>query len=151
MTSNSSSRFRPIALMIMSGGFNCGFEFEKGRQLLICMHNKASSLRSAAMTQLVGPLPSGKLALTGFVYVARFPSAPLIDSRPRSSTLSRFPLYPSRLPPDVFPPGTVCHVNGVDCQLLKQKSHTPRELTDALDSNPKKPLVTSRHPKAGPQ
>ena len=41
------------------------------------------------------------------IYVARFPSAPLIDSRPRSSTLSRFPVYPSRLPPDVFPPGTI--------------------------------------------
>jgi hypothetical protein len=37
---------------------------------------------------------------------ARFPSAPLIDSRRRSSTLSRFPVYPPRLPPDVFPPGT---------------------------------------------
>jgi hypothetical protein len=28
--------------MIMPAGFNCGFEFEKGGQLLICMHNKAS-------------------------------------------------------------------------------------------------------------
>lgn len=37
-------RFRAIALMIMSVGLNCGFEFEKGRQLLICMHNKASSV-----------------------------------------------------------------------------------------------------------
>jgi hypothetical protein len=25
-------------------GFNCGFEFEKGRQLLICMHDKASGV-----------------------------------------------------------------------------------------------------------
>ena len=37
-------RFRAIALMIMSVGLNCGFKFEKGRQLLICMHNKASSV-----------------------------------------------------------------------------------------------------------
>ena len=29
-------RFRAIALMIMSVGLDCGFEFEKGRQLLIC-------------------------------------------------------------------------------------------------------------------
>jgi len=28
----------------MSVGLNCGFEFEKGSQLLICMHNKASSV-----------------------------------------------------------------------------------------------------------
>jgi len=32
------------ARMIMPVGFNCAFEFEKGRQLLICMHNKASSI-----------------------------------------------------------------------------------------------------------
>ena len=37
-------RFRAIALMIISVGLNCGFEFEKGRQLLICMHNKASGV-----------------------------------------------------------------------------------------------------------
>jgi hypothetical protein len=30
--------------MIMSLGLNCGFEFEKGRQLLICVHNTASSV-----------------------------------------------------------------------------------------------------------
>jgi hypothetical protein len=30
--------------MIMPVGFNRRFEFEKGRQLLICMHNKASSV-----------------------------------------------------------------------------------------------------------
>jgi hypothetical protein len=30
--------------MIISVGLNRGFEFEKGRQLLICMHNKASSV-----------------------------------------------------------------------------------------------------------
>jgi hypothetical protein len=30
--------------MIMSMGLNCGLEFEKGRQLLICFHNKASSV-----------------------------------------------------------------------------------------------------------
>jgi hypothetical protein len=30
--------------MIMSVRLNCGFEFEKGRQLLICMHNKAPSV-----------------------------------------------------------------------------------------------------------
>jgi hypothetical protein len=30
--------------MIMPVGLNCGFEFEKGRQLLICMDNKASSV-----------------------------------------------------------------------------------------------------------
>jgi hypothetical protein len=39
-------RFRAIALMIMPVGLNCGFEFEKGRQLLICFHNKASSICS---------------------------------------------------------------------------------------------------------
>ena len=37
-------RFRAIALMIMPVGLDCGFKFEKGRQLLICMHNKASSV-----------------------------------------------------------------------------------------------------------
>jgi hypothetical protein len=37
-------RFRAIALMIMPVGLNCGFEFEKGNQLLVCMHNKASSV-----------------------------------------------------------------------------------------------------------
>ena len=46
------------------------------------------------------------LTFTGVVHVTRLPWAPLIDSRPRSSTLSRFPVYPSRLPPDVFPRGT---------------------------------------------
>ena len=30
--------------MIMPVRFNCGFEFEKGRQLLVCFHNKASSV-----------------------------------------------------------------------------------------------------------
>jgi hypothetical protein len=30
--------------MIMPVGLNCGFEFEKGRQLSICLHNKASSV-----------------------------------------------------------------------------------------------------------
>ena len=44
MISQYFIRFRAIALMIMSVGLNCGFEFEKGRQLLICMHNKASSV-----------------------------------------------------------------------------------------------------------
>jgi len=35
----------------MPVGFDCGFELEKSRQLLICMHNKASTLlRSAATT-----------------------------------------------------------------------------------------------------
>ncbi len=33
-----------IALMIISVGLNCGFEFKKGNQLLICTHNKASSV-----------------------------------------------------------------------------------------------------------
>jgi hypothetical protein len=44
ITSQFFIRFRAVALMIMPVGFNCGFEFEKGRQLLICMHNKASSV-----------------------------------------------------------------------------------------------------------
>jgi hypothetical protein len=44
MISQFFIRFRAIALMIMPGGLNCGFEFEKGRQLLICMHNKASGV-----------------------------------------------------------------------------------------------------------
>jgi hypothetical protein len=35
ITSQFFIRFRAIALMIMSVGLNCGFEFEKGRQLLI--------------------------------------------------------------------------------------------------------------------
>ena len=43
----------------------------------------------------------------GFVHVARPRPAQLIDSRPRSSTLSRSPVYTSRLPPDVFAPGTL--------------------------------------------
>jgi hypothetical protein len=30
--------------MIMSVGLDCGFEFEKGRQLLICFHDKASGV-----------------------------------------------------------------------------------------------------------
>ena len=38
ITSQFFIRFRAIALMIMSVGLNCGFEFEKGRQLLICFH-----------------------------------------------------------------------------------------------------------------
>jgi hypothetical protein len=42
MISKYFIRFRAIVLMIMPVGFNCGFEFEKGRQLLIRMHNKAS-------------------------------------------------------------------------------------------------------------
>ena len=36
ITSQFFIRFRAIALMIMSVGLDCGFEFEKGRQLLIC-------------------------------------------------------------------------------------------------------------------
>jgi len=44
MVSQYFIRFRAIALMIMPVGFNCGFEFEKGGQLLICFHNKASSV-----------------------------------------------------------------------------------------------------------
>ena len=44
MISQFFIRFRAIALMIVPVGLNCGFEFEKGRQLLICMHNKASSV-----------------------------------------------------------------------------------------------------------
>src|SRR4029453_11971536 len=59
ITSQFFIRFRAIALMIISLGLNCGFEFEKGRQLLICMHNKRpASLRSAATTQIGRPLPS---------------------------------------------------------------------------------------------
>jgi hypothetical protein len=50
ITSQFFIRFRAIALMIMSVGLNCGFEFEKGRQLLICMHNKASSACRRAAT-----------------------------------------------------------------------------------------------------
>jgi hypothetical protein len=30
--------------MIMPVGVNCGFEFEKGMQLLVWFHNKASSV-----------------------------------------------------------------------------------------------------------
>ena len=30
--------------MIMPVGVNCGFEFEKGMQLLVCFHNKASGV-----------------------------------------------------------------------------------------------------------
>ena len=44
MISQFFIRFQAIAVMIMSVVLNCGFEFEKGRQLLICMHNKASSV-----------------------------------------------------------------------------------------------------------
>jgi len=36
MISQFFIRFRAIALMIMSVGLDCGFEFEKGQQLLIC-------------------------------------------------------------------------------------------------------------------
>ena len=36
ITSQFFIRFRAIALMIMSVGLDCGFKFEKGRQLLIC-------------------------------------------------------------------------------------------------------------------
>src|SRR6266513_5835493 len=54
-------------------------------------------LRPPLCCVYVAPCPAGSIRLlpfahpAGFVYVARFPSAPLIDSRPRSSTLSRFP------------------------------------------------------------
>jgi hypothetical protein len=62
MISQFFIRFRAAirpAGMIMPVSFDCGFEFEKGRQLLICMHNKASSVaRSAATTQIGRPLPS---------------------------------------------------------------------------------------------
>src|SRR5882757_6238816 len=74
-------------------------------------------LRPPLCCVYVAPLPAGSIRSlplahpAGFVYVARFPSAPLIDSPPRSSTLSRFPVYPSRLPPDVFPRGTVTRQN----------------------------------------
>jgi len=44
---------------------------------------------------------------SGFVYVARLPSAPLIDSRPPLINALALPVYPSRLPPDVFSPRTV--------------------------------------------
>jgi len=44
MISQFFIRFRAIALMIMPVGLNCEFEFEKGWQLLICFHNKASSV-----------------------------------------------------------------------------------------------------------
>jgi hypothetical protein len=44
MISQSFIRFRALARMIMSVDLNCGFEFEKGNQFLICMHNKASSV-----------------------------------------------------------------------------------------------------------
>jgi hypothetical protein len=44
MISQYFIRFRAIALMIMSVSLNCGFEFEKGRQLLVCTYDNASSV-----------------------------------------------------------------------------------------------------------
>jgi hypothetical protein len=44
ITSQFFIPFRAIALMIMPVGFNCGFEFEKGRQLLIGVHDKTSGI-----------------------------------------------------------------------------------------------------------
>jgi hypothetical protein len=44
ITSQFFIRFWAMALMIMPVGLNCGFEFEKRRQLLICMRNKASNI-----------------------------------------------------------------------------------------------------------
>ncbi len=45
--------------MIMPVGVNCGFEFEKGMQLLVCFHNKRQeSVRSAATTKIDRPLLS---------------------------------------------------------------------------------------------
>jgi len=44
ITSQFFIRFLAIALMIMSVGLNSGFEFEKGSQLLVCVHNKPSSV-----------------------------------------------------------------------------------------------------------
>jgi hypothetical protein len=46
ITSQYFIRFRAIVLMIMPVGLNCGFEFEKGRQLLIgCTIKRPASLR----------------------------------------------------------------------------------------------------------
>jgi hypothetical protein len=44
MISQFFIRFRAIALMIMPVVLNCGFEFEKGRQFLVCFYNKASGV-----------------------------------------------------------------------------------------------------------
>ena len=55
--------------MIMSVGLNCGFEFEKGRQLFICMHNKASSVAA-----LCGHNPNWSAFAMGACDAAREPS-----------------------------------------------------------------------------
>src|SRR6266480_7963937 len=54
----------------MSMGFNCGFEFEKGRQLLNCMHNKASSVAA-----LCGHNPNWSAFAIRSRHTARIPSS----------------------------------------------------------------------------
>ena len=63
-------RFRAIALMIMPVGLDCGFEFEKGGQLLICMHNKASSVAA-----LCGHNPNWSAFAIGSRHRAAIPSS----------------------------------------------------------------------------
>ena len=44
MISQFFIRLGATLFIILSVGSNCGFEFEKGRQLLICFYNKASGV-----------------------------------------------------------------------------------------------------------
>jgi hypothetical protein len=61
--------------MIMSVGLNCGFEFEKGRHLLICMNNKASSVAA-----LCGHNPNWSAFAIGGHNRAAIPSGVAIDA-----------------------------------------------------------------------
>jgi hypothetical protein len=56
--------------MIMSVGLNCGFEFEKGRQLLIRIYNKASSVLT-----LCGHNPNGSAFAIRSRHRAAIPSS----------------------------------------------------------------------------
>jgi hypothetical protein len=58
ITSQFFIRFRQSHSVLMLVGLNCGFEFEKGRQLLVCTHDKTSSVAAAATSQIGRPLQS---------------------------------------------------------------------------------------------
>src|SRR6266480_3026386 len=72
----------------MSMGFNCGFEFEKGRQLLNCMHNKASSVAA-----LCGHNPNWSAFAIRSRHTAAIPSivAEIFDDDPSISRLHYTP------------------------------------------------------------